>query len=96
VATPAVYQDLSGQGVGLLPVGPSYGSWPVFRYFSVRDRVNLADSLPCPYPHAQNSARIKILTLIGVGGMGEVYKAHDTKLRRDVAVGLTLRLRLQI
>jgi hypothetical protein len=25
-----------------------------------------------------------------------VYKAHDTKLRRDVAIWLTLRLRLQI
>ena len=28
----------------------------------------------------------KILSLIGRGGMGEVYRAHDTKLSRDVAV----------
>jgi serine/threonine protein kinase len=26
------------------------------------------------------------LALIGVGGMGEMYKAHDPKLRRDVAI----------
>jgi serine/threonine protein kinase len=28
----------------------------------------------------------EILTLIGVGGMGEVYRAHDPRLRRDVAI----------
>ncbi len=39
-----------------------------------------------PLPTGTELGTHKILALLGVGGMGEVYKAHDTKLRRDVAI----------
>src|SRR6202521_2211179 len=39
-----------------------------------------------PLPAGTELGTHKILALIGVGGMGEVYKAHDSKLRRDVAI----------
>src|SRR5438067_92358 len=34
----------------------------------------------------QRLGSYQVISLLGAGGMGEVYRAHDTKLQRDVAI----------
>jgi serine/threonine protein kinase len=39
-----------------------------------------------PYQAGDQLGPCEIVALIGAGGMGEVYKAHDTRLDRTVAI----------
>src|SRR5688500_20192968 len=41
-----------------------------------------------PLPAGKRLGRYEIRCLLGAGGMGEVYLAHDTQLRRPVALKL--------
>ena len=37
-------------------------------------------------PVGTRLGKVEILSFIGAGGMGEVYRARDTRLKRDIAV----------
>ena len=39
-----------------------------------------------PLPAGTKLGTYEVLSQIGAGGMGEMYQAHDSKLRRDVAI----------
>src|SRR5215813_5904939 len=39
-----------------------------------------------PLQIGQQLGSYEITSLLGKGGMGEVYRAHDSKLKRDVAI----------
>jgi eukaryotic-like serine/threonine-protein kinase len=50
------------------------------------DPLNLGESLDMPLATGDKLGPYEILAPIGAGGMGEVYRARDSRLRRDVAI----------
>src|ERR1700674_1738864 len=48
--------------------------------------AKMFDQNPGPSMVGRQLGSYRVISLIGSGGMGEVYQAQDTKLRRDVAI----------
>src|SRR5215470_8892776 len=51
-----------------------------------RKTVLCLDEIPMSVDVGTRLGSLEITALLGKGGMGEVYRAYDTKLKRDVAV----------
>ena len=58
----------------------------VYGDLSLRPPVSPIYSQPLSLTPGTRLGPYEVVSAIGAGGMGEVYRAHDTKLNRDVAI----------
>jgi eukaryotic-like serine/threonine-protein kinase len=90
----ARFVPLEGRNHLLLEGAPSWGTFvkEIRRFLGTEETSALtqmsgSESRPMPDLHRSDlPERYSIISLLGVGGMGEVYLAEDTKLRRKVSL----------
>jgi len=90
----ARFVPLEGRNHLLLEGAPSWGTFvkEIRRFLGTEEtsaltQTSLSESKPTPDLHRSDlPERYSIISLLGVGGMGEVYLAEDTKLGRKVSI----------
>src|SRR5215831_7243623 len=60
--------------------------WGVTQDQGLPSRVNLIEPIRMPLSAGVKLGPYEILAPIGAGGMGEVYRATDTRLHRTIAI----------
>ena len=80
---PTLRREVEAMLVGLDAAG-QFGETPLFASASRPEPASPLDVIQLA-PGSQLGP-YQILSLLGAGGMGQVYKARDTKLNRDVAI----------